>query len=111
MGQAQSNAPNLSVPLLNSLPTSILSGILGNLGALGKGITAGHTESTFEGLNNAQVNGLAIGLCGLLGQNLLALPAVGGTLPGTLPGLGNLPVLGGVCNGQTQATSSSVGNH
>ena len=111
MGQGQSNALNLSVPLLNSLPTSILSGILGNLGALGKGITAGHTESTFEGLSNASVNGLAIGLCGLLGQNLLSLPATGGTLPGTLPALGGLPNLGGLCNGQTQATSSSVGSH
>ena len=111
MGQGQSNALNLSVPLLNSLPTSILSGILGNLGALGKGITAGHTESTFEGLTNASVNGLAIGLCGLLGQNLLSLPATGGTLPGTLPALGGLPNLGGLCSGQTQATSSSVGSH
>ena len=43
MGQGQSSALDLSVPLLNALPTSILSGILGNLGALGKGITAGHT--------------------------------------------------------------------
>ncbi|TMK49739.1 MAG: hypothetical protein E6G66_08590 [Actinobacteria bacterium] len=111
MGQGQSNALNLSVPLLNSLPTSILSGILGNLGALGKGITAGHTESTFEGLSNPSVNGLAIGLCGLLGQNLLSLPATGGTLPGTLPALGGLPNLGGLCSGQTQATSSSVGSH
>lgn len=111
MGQGQSNALNLSVPLLNSLPTSILSGILGNLGSLGKGITAGHTESTFEGLSNASVNGLAIGLCGLLGQNLLSLPATGGTLPGTLPALGGLPNLGGLCSGQTQATSSSVGSH
>src|SRR5205807_270797 len=111
MGQGQSNALNLSVPLLNSLPTSILSGILGNLGALGKGITAGHTESTFEGLTNPSVNGLAIGLCGLLGQNLLSLPATGGTLPGTLPALGGLPNLGGLCSGQTQATSSSVGSH
>lgn len=111
MGQGQSNALNLSVPLLNSLPTSILSGILGNLGSLGKGITAGHTESTFEGLSNASVNGLAIGLCGLLGQNLLSLPATGGTLPGKLPALGGLPNLGGLCSGQTQATSSSVGSH
>lgn len=111
MGQGQSNALNLSVPLLNSLPTSILSGILGNLGSLGKGITAGHTESTFEGLSNASANGLAIGLCGLLGQNLLSLPATGGTLPGTLPALGGLPNLGGLCSGQTQATSSSVGSH
>ena len=111
MGQGQSNALNLSVPLLNSLPTGLLSGLLGNLGALGKGITAGHTESTFEGLTNPSVNGLAIGLCGLLGQNLLSLPATGGTLPGTLPALGGLPSLGGICNGQTQATSSSVGSH
>lgn len=111
MGQGQSSALDLSVPLLNALPTSLLSGILGNLGALGKGITAGHTENTFEGLTNPSVNGLALGLCGLLGQNLLSLPATGGTLPGTLPALGGLPNLGGICNGQTQATSSSVGNH
>lgn len=111
MGQGQSSALDLSVPLLNSLPTGLLSGILGNLGALGKGITAGHTETTFEGLTNPSVNGLALGLCGLLGQNLLSLPATGGTLPGTLPALGGLPELGGLCNGQTQATSSSAGNH
>jgi hypothetical protein len=111
MGQGQSSALDLSVPLLNSLPTSILSGILGNLGALGKGITAGHTETTFEGLTNPSVNGLALGLCSLLGSNLLSLPTTGGTLPGTLPALGGLPNLGGVCGGQTQATSSSAGSH
>jgi len=111
MGQGQSSALDLSVPLLNSLPTSILSGILGNLGALGKGITAGHTETTFEGLTNPSVNGLALGVCSLLGSNLLSLPATSGTLPGTLPALGGLPSLGGLCNGQTQATSSSVGSH
>src|SRR5260370_7552028 len=91
MGQGQSNALNLSVPLLNSLPTSILSGILGNLGALGKGITAGHTESTFEGLSNASVNGLAIGLFGLLGPNLPSLPTTPATPPPTLPPLAALP--------------------
>jgi hypothetical protein len=111
MGQGQSSALDLSVPLLNSLPTSVLSGILGNLGALGKGITAGHTETTFEGLANPSVNGLALGVCSLLGSNLLSLPATGGTLPGTLPALGGLPSLGGLCNGQTQATSSSVSSH
>ena len=111
MGQGQSSALDLSVPLLNSLPGNLLGSILGNLGSLGKGITAGHTETTFEGLSNPSVNGLALGLCSLLGSNLLSLPAVGSTLPGTLPGLGGLPALGSICSGQTQATSSSAANH
>jgi hypothetical protein len=111
MGQGQSSALDLSVPLLNALPTNILSGILGNLGALGKGITAGHSETTFEGLSNPSVNGLALGICSLLGNNLLSLPATGGQLSGNLSPLGGLPDLGGICNGQTQATSSSVANH
>ncbi len=106
LGQGQSNALQLSLPLLNILPT------LGSLlGSLDKGLTVGHAESTFEGLNPSQSNGLAIGVCSLLGNNLLNLPVVGGTLPGTLPGLGALPVLGSLpCTGQDQVESASTGN-
>lgn len=106
LGQGQSNALQLSIPLLNILPT------LGSLlGSLDKGLTVGHVESTFEGLNPAQSNGLAIGVCSLLGNNLLNLPVVGGTLPGTLPGLGALPILGSLpCTGQDQVESASTGN-
>ena len=106
LGQGQSNALELSVPMLNILPS-----VLPLLGSLAKGLTVGHTETTYEGLNPAQANGLAIGVCSLLGSNLLNLPAVGGTLPGTLPGLGALPVLGTLpCTGQDQAESASTGN-
>jgi hypothetical protein len=106
LGQGQSNALQLSLPLLNILP-----GVSSLLGGLAKGLTVGHTESTFEGLNPAQANGLAIGVCSLLGSNLLNLPAVGGTLPGTLPSLGALPVLGSLpCTGQDQVESASAGN-
>src|SRR5256885_1737357 len=106
MGQGSSNALDLSVPLLNILPN-----VLGNLGALGKGITVGHAETVFEGLNKPSVNGLASGVCALLGNNLLSLPATGGTLPGNLPALGGLPNIAGICNGQNQAASTSVGDH
>jgi hypothetical protein len=108
MGQGQSNALDLSLPLLNILPG--LGSLLGNLQ---KGLTAGHVETTFEGLTNPQANGLALGLCGLLGQSILSLPASGaGTLPGNLPALPGVPSLSGLlCSGQAQVQSASAGNH
>lgn len=114
MGQAQSNALDLSLPLLNILPNlgSILGGLVGGVGNLTKGITVGHVENVFEGLNNASSQGLAVGVCSLLGNNLLSLPSVQGNLPGNLPGLGNLPLLGGLpCTGQDQVESASAGNN
>src|SRR6266571_193435 len=113
MGQGQSNALDLSLPLLNILPNvgSILGGLIGGIGNLTKGVTVGHNETTFEGLNNPAAQGLAVGVCSLLGNNLLGLPAVQGNLPGNLPALGPLPALGGLCNGQAQAQSASAGNN
>lgn len=114
MGQAQSNALDLSLPLLNILPNlgSILGGLVGGVGNLTKGITVGHTEDVFEGLNNPSSQGLAVGVCSLLGNNLLSLPSVAGNLPGNLPGLGSLPLLGGLpCTGQDQVESASAGNN
>lgn len=107
LGQGQSDALQLSLPLLNLLP-----GVNGLLGTLAKGLTVGHDETTFEGLAPAQANGLAIGVCALLGNNLLSLPNVGsGALPGNLPALGALPVLGGLpCTGSDQVESASTGN-
>lgn len=105
MGQAQSDALKVSVPLLNILPS-----VLGSLGNLSKGITVGHTENTFEGLTPSQASGLAVGVCALLGNNLLSLPAVSGNLPGALPGLPAVPSLGSLpCTGQDQLTSASTG--
>ncbi|HMC09485.1 MAG TPA: hypothetical protein VKL22_09230 [Actinomycetota bacterium] len=106
MGQGSSNALDLSVPLLNILPN-----VLGNLGALGKGITVGHSETVYEGLNNPSVNGLATGVCALLGNNILSLPATGGNLPGNLPALGGIPNIAGICGGQNQVASTSAGDH
>jgi hypothetical protein len=106
LGQGQANALELKLPLLNILP-----GVSSLLGSLTKGLTVGNTETTFEGLNPVQAQGLAIGVCSLLGSNLLNLPSVGGTLPGTLPGLGALPVLGSLpCTGQDQVESDSTAN-
>lgn len=107
LGQGQSDALQLSLPLLNLIP-----GVNGLLGTLAKGLTVGHDETTFEGLAPAQANGLAIGVCALLGNSLLSLPNVGsGALPGNLPALGSLPVLGGLpCTGSDQVESASTGN-
>lgn len=106
LGQGQANALELKLPLLNVVP-----GISSLLGSLTKGLTVGNTETTFEGLNPVEAQGLAIGVCSLLGSNLLNLPAVNGTLPGSLPGLGALPVLGTLpCTGQDQVESDSTAN-
>lgn len=107
MGQGQSDALQLSLPVLNILPA-----VLGQLGNLSKGITVGHTENTFEGLTPSQSKGLAVGVCALLGNNLLSLPAASGTVPGTLPGLPALPSVGSLpCTGSDQTVSDSTANN
>lgn len=111
LGQAQSDALKVAVPLLNNLP--LVGGLLSttSLGNLTGGITVGHTENTFEGLSPApQAKGLAIGVCALLGHALMSLPAVSGALPGSLPSLPAVPTLGSLpCTGADQIISDSTG--
>lgn len=112
MGQGRATALNASAPLLNILGGLNLP-LVGNvLGTLAKGMTVSYAETTFEGNANPQANGLALGLCGLLGNSILSLPSLtNGNFTSNLPALGAIPSLGGLgCAGSSQATSSSVGD-